>query len=559
MSDETFDLVIVGSGGGGLVAALAAADAGLRPVVLEKQQNLGGSTGMSGGVVWMPNNPLMQAEGVPDSVEEGMAYFDSVLGPPDAGSSLERRRAYLTHGSAMISFLQRRGLRFVRCEGYADYYDDRPGGCARGRSIEGVPWDGNQLGEWRDRIIPGMGRGIGMALRTNEARDVPMAYRTARTFGVSARVVARTYLGKLRHQDLFTNGMSLVGQLTLALLHAGVTLRLGTSVDELVVEDGRVAGVRAVHDGTPTLIRGTRGVLLAAGGFEHNAEMRRKFTAGSDQPADGTYSWGNRGNTGEVLEAAIALGARTEYMDEAIWLPNPRAELSGTAAGQGRYLPRSIMVNAHGARFVNEGNSYMEIGQAMHRHDAVPAWLIFDDVFRRRYPWARELPRPSRFKAALPGRMPPHLLANGWIRAAGTVADLARLIGVPAEALVGTVTRFNEQVASGSDPDFGRGASAYNRALADPGNRPNPALGPLDTGPFYATEVFPADIGTSGGVVCDEFARVLDSAGAPINGLYAAGNMSATVMGRSYLGAGASIGNSMVFGYIAARNAAALL
>jgi 3-oxosteroid 1-dehydrogenase len=327
--DESFDLVIAGSGGGGLVAALAAADAGLRPVVLEKQDFVGGSTAMSGGIIWMPNNPLMQSEGVPDSYEDGLAYFDSVVGPPDEGSSMERRHAFLTYGPEMLSFIQRKGVKLIRCEGYSDYYDNRKGGKPRSRSVEGIPWDGKQLGEWHTKINPGMARGLGLAVKTNEVRALPAWTRTPKSFAITMRVVGRTYGSRLMGKDLLTNGMSLIGQLTKIVVDSGIPLWLNTPVEELITEGGRVVGVRAVRNGRSITVRGEKGVLLSAGGFERNPEMRLKYTKDT-QPNDGTWTMANLGNTGEVLAAAIALGAKTDYMDEAVWNPVPRLELAAS-------------------------------------------------------------------------------------------------------------------------------------------------------------------------------------------------------------------------------------
>ncbi len=557
--DYAVDFVIVGSGGGGLVAALAAAEDGLQAIVLEKQRYIGGSTAMSGGVIWMPNNPLMRAAGSPDSFEEGMTYLESVVGPPDQPSSLARREAFLRTGPQMISFIQDKGVKLSRCVGYSDYYDNRDGGNAAGRSVEGVPWDGHQLGDWYDKINPGMGKALGMAVKTNEVRNLPVYTRSARAFAVTTKVMARTWLAKAAGRDLFTNGMSLVGQLTKAVLAAGVPIWLNTPVQELILEDGRVAGVRAVRDGKTVTVRGSKGVLLAAGGFERNSAMRSKYTAGSAQPNDGRWTLANPGNTGEVLEAAIGLGAKFDYMDDAVWNPVPREELLANAStlSIARQYARAIYVNSHGKRFVNESNSYVELIKTMYANDAIPAWLVFDDEFRKRRPWGRGMPRLSELSSIAPGRMPAEWTDKGWIKKADTIEGLARQMGVDPQALAATVRQFNASAVAGKDPEFGRGESQYNKALGDPGNKPNPAVGPIDKAPFYATEIYPGDVGTTGGVVTNEFAQVLDQEDRAIPGLYATGNLSATVVGRTYPGAGASIANTTVFGFIAAHHAAA--
>ncbi len=552
---ESFDIVIVGSGGGGLAAALAAHAAGLKPVIVEKQKVVGGSTGMSGGMLWIPDNPLMKADGIKDSYQDGLDYLQAVIGDPDEPSSAARRGAFLTNGPRMISFLQEQGLKLYRCAGYSDYYDNYAGGSAAGRSVEGIPWDGRQLGEWRSRIIHGLGEGVGLAVTTLEIHTLNSFTHTLASFLTTARVVLRTYVSRMRGQDLFTNGKSLAGQLTKMLLDRGVPIWLDTAVEDLAVEDGRVAGVRAVRDGAPVLIRGRRGVLLAAGGYERNPEMRLKYTAAT-QPSDGQWTWGNPGNTGEVLAAAIALGAKTEYMDEAIWLPSPRKEMGGSTLTIARQYPHAIFVNNRGQRFVNEANSYVEVGRAMYANDSVPCWLIFDDAYRRSVPWVNHMPKFRNLAAVIPGRLPQQWLADGWIKRAGTIEDLARLTDLDPQVLADTVSHFNEGAVAGTDPDFGRGVSSYNKHLGDPGHKPNPSLGPVAEAPFYAVPIYPGDVGTMGGVVCDEHARVLDQDSQPIPGLYAAGNMAASVFGRTYPGAGASIANTTVFGYIAALHMA---
>jgi 3-oxosteroid 1-dehydrogenase len=548
--DDTVEVVIVGSGGGGMAAALAAADAGASTLVLEKQALVGGSTAMSGGVVWVPDNPVMRADGVADSYVDAMAHFEAVVGDVGPASSFERRHAFLTAGAEMVAFLQHEGVDFVHCPGYSDYYSNAKGGHDVGRAIEPAPWDGHALGEWLDRLQPGLAQSLGLAVMTNEARSLSHYNRSLGAFATSARVALRTAAAKARGQALLTNGSSLIGQMLRLALDAGAQVRTDAPLVDLFVEDGRVVGVRTLRGGEPVAVRARRGVLLAAGGFAHNREMRQRY--GGDQPNQAKWSIANPGDTGEAMQTAIALGAATDLMDEAWWLPSPRTGRFGQSTlDQARQRPRTIYVDAAGRRFVNESNSYMEVGKAMYARDttarAVPCWLVFDDRYRKRYAHLR-----SR-----PGRFPPELMESGRLKQAWTLADLARLCDIDPGGLAETVERFNDHARRGVDPDYGRGESAYNRALGDPNRRVHPCLGPIDEAPYYACQVVPGDIGTCGGLLTDEHARVLTEGGEPIGGLYATGNITATVMGRHYLGPGASIANSMVFGYVAARHATA--
>jgi 3-oxosteroid 1-dehydrogenase len=490
----------------------------------------------------------MRADGIADSYEDAMAHFEAVVGDVGPASSFERRHAYLTSGPEMISFLQRLGVGFVHCLGYSDYYSSAKGGHDQGRAVEPTPFDGRALGDWLGKLQPGLAQSLGLALMTNEARSLSNYNRSVRAFAISARVALRTAAARMRRQALLTNGASLIGQLLALALDRGIPVWTGAPLDDLVVEDGRVVGVRAVRDGEPVLVEARHGVLLAAGGFAHNAEMRGQF--GGDQPNGARWSMANPGDTGEALRTAMRLGAQTDLMDEAWWLPSPKTGRFGQSTlDQARQRPRTIYVDAAGQRFVNESNSYMEVGKAMYARDktsrAVPCWLVFDDRYRKRYAHLR-----SR-----PGRFPRQLFESGRLKQAWTLEDLARMCGIDAAGLAATVERFNANAAQGVDPDYGRGESAYNRALGDPNPRVHPCLGPIDEPPYYACEVLPGDIGTCGGLLTDEHARVLGHDQRPIEGLYAAGNITATVMGRHYLGPGASIANGMVFGYLAARHA----
>jgi 3-oxosteroid 1-dehydrogenase len=550
--DHSVDLLIAGSGGGGMVAGLAALDSGIEPLVIEKQGLVGGSTGLSGGMVWLPNNPLMRAEGIPDSHEDGLAYFDDVVGDIGMASSPARREAFLTAGYEMINFLMRKGVRFVRCPGWSDYYPNHKGGNEAGRAIECVPYDAAALGNWSDKVQPSMAKSYGgFVLKTNELRAVQYFNRSPKAFAVAMGVFARTRAARLRRREMLTNGASLIGQILKALinLRGEPPIWTNSAMEDLIVEDGRVVGARVTRNGASLNVEARRGVLLAAGGFSRNADMRRQYSG--NQPNEARWSIANAGDTGEVLQTAMRLDAKTDLLDEAWWLPSIFIADGGDAAkalGSGRQRPGAIYVDGSGRRFCNESNSYVEVGKAMYANKAVPCWMVFDEGYVGRY-----VSGANPFKKR---SLPEELIVGGAVLRGNTVADLARQMEVPVDALEQTVKRFNGFAAKGLDPDFGRGQSAYNDCLGDPGYRPNAALGPLEKPPYYATKVVPADVGTCGGVVTNEHGQVLDNDECVIDGLYATGNITATVMGRNYLGAGGSIAYTMVFGYVAARHAA---
>ena len=548
--DYVTDLVVVGSGGG-LAAPLVADAENLESLVIEKSDLLGGSTAMSGGVIWLPNNPLMQDEGVPDSFEEGMEYFAAVVGDVGPASSIARRAAYITEGSKMVRFLQGLGVKFVRCEGYSDYYADVrgiPAGKARGRSIEPTPFDSHELGPWRQKMRIAFTGGI--AILTGEASKVGLVKRSPKAAMVAARVAIRTTTGRLKRQSLITNGAALIGQTLNVLIRRAIPIWTETSLEDLIVEDGRVVGVLVSKNGKQMRVRARTGVVLAAGGFARNPVMRKEF--GGDQPNSSEWTSANPGDTGEVIQIAMSHGAATDLMDEAWWIPSSILP-DGTPAMciSERSKPGSIMVDTAGRRFFNEAVSYMEAGQEMYKHErtvggAVPTWLIMDARARNRYTFAF---RP-------PGVTPKEWLTSGYMKKADTLEELADLCSIDGAELVKTVERFNGFAATGVDPDFHRGEGAHEKYQGDITNKPNACLGPLDKAPYYAVAMYPGDVGTSGGLLCDEYARVLDEHGDPIPGLYAAGNCTASVMGRHYLGAGSSIGASFVFAYVAAKHAA---
>jgi 3-oxosteroid 1-dehydrogenase len=554
--DLKTDVVAVGSGGGAMCAALVARSRGLDALVLEKTALIGGSTAMSGGGIWIPNNPLMREDGVADSEANALKYFDAVVGDVGPASSQERRRAYVDNAPRMMSFLQDRGVRFLRSEGWSDYYSDAPGGSERGRTVEAVPYDTHRLGPWEKKLRPGMTAALGVVSTTVEL--VPLSYynRSLRGLLVGARVLARTVTAKLRAQALVASGSCLMGKVLELAIEDGVEIWTEAPLQDLVVEDGRVVGVIARKSGKDQRVAARCGVLLAAGGFSRNREMRARF--GGAQATTADWSGANPGDTGEVLEIAMAHGAATDMLDEAIWNPaafmpdGTRPSYGGRQTGglsRARYRPGSIMVDASGRRFANETGSYMELGQRMFARNresrALPSWLIFDDAFRRRYIFGR-----------IPGRLPKQWFDDGFVRRADTLEALARGCGIDPAGLDVTVQRFNDYARTGVDADFHRGERAYDRFQGDPRVRPNNCLAPVERPPFYAIAMYPGDVGTFGGVLADENGRVLRADGEPIPGLYATGNITASVMGRRYLGAGASIGASCTFGFVAANDMA---
>ncbi|MFE6820932.1 FAD-binding protein [Streptomyces sp. NPDC057690] len=548
--DYVTDFLVIGSGGG-LVGALRAAALGREALVVEKTAFIGGSTGMSGGVLWIPANPHLAPGGVQDSMDEALAYLADVVGNPEAGSTLARRRTYISTGSEMVEFLEREGVRFRHCDGYSDYYADVRGvrgGIARGRSLECTPYDVNRLGPWARYLRPPAAGGL--ALFTGEVATVVLLRRSRRAVATAARVAVRTVRGRLRGQKLVTNGASLVGQILEPVIHRNVPVWTESAFEDLVVEGGRVIGA-LVHKGDRTLrVRARDGVLLAAGGYARNKSMRKKF---SPQPNNAEWTSANPGDTGDALRAAMRLGTATAMVDEAIWIPTVVMPDGRPVLVNGeRGKPGAIIVDADGRRYFNESVAYMEAGQLMYRHHretggGVPSWLIIDSRHRSRY----------MFAGSMPGRTPREWLATGFLKRSETLEGLASICGLPSGQLAATVRRFNRFAAVGVDEDFHRGGGAHERYQGDFTHRPNACLGPIDKPPFYAVPVYPGDVGTVGGMVCDEHARVLDTEGHPIPGLYAAGNCTASVMGRAYPGAGTSIGNSAVFSYIAANDCAA--
>lgn len=540
--DEHYDLVVVGSGAACVCAGLVAHEAKKRVLVLEKNALIGGSTALSGGVFWVPNNPIMKRAGVRDSYEHAKAYLDACAGTPGPGSTPERRHAFLTEGPELVSFLERHGMKWVHAEGWSDYHEgELPGGVARSRSLVTDIYSMRRLGDWRHRVA----RAARPPLRLFEASALSLYGKTWKSKRTMAQLAWRLMLNRLGC-DLVGTGMAVQGRLFEIAKRVGIPIWAESPVLRLMTQNGKITGVVAKKDGRELRI-GAHAVLIDAGGFAHNRPMREKY-----QPRPTSTEWtnANAGDTGEVMQMAIDLGAATAVMDLA-WWNSVSMQPGGSHPANVMDLskPHCIIVDASGQRFVNESTSYVTVGMAMYeRHKtapAVPSWAILESRHRENYLWG----------GMKPGTIPDQWLSSGYMMRAGSLDELAAQCSIDAAGLKQTIERFNRYAREGHDPEFHRGGSAYNRFFGDPTVKPNPNLGAIERAPFYAVKIFPGDVGTAGGLVCDEFARVLRDDGTIIDGLYATGNATAPVIGRSYPGAGASISSSAVFGFIAAKHA----
>jgi 3-oxosteroid 1-dehydrogenase len=539
------DLVVVGSGVGGLVTALRAHALGLRPVVLEKSALVGGTTAWSGGAFWAPDNPVMRAHGVPDSAADAARYLAAVVGDD---SSPDRQRAYVERAGETVAFLIDAGIPFVHSEGTSDYYPEAPGGHVRGRTLHAEVFDTRELGAWERWFRPQKG-GISQRIVLRSLAEAPpmtTATRSLAAARVATRVMARTLGAAATGKHLVGMGQALAARLVGAVVDRGIEIRRECPVTGLLTSStGAVTGV--VTAAGPLEAR--LGVVLAAGGYARRAALRAEHRPGSSPDWSAVIDE----DTGDLLDAATALGAATALLDEAIWTP-----MSVPPDGVPiphlweRSLPGSIIVDGTGRRFVNEATSYMAVGQAMFAREAIPGWLVFDATHRRRFPL---------------GAAPPGLTPRSWLRSpdpagppylhkARDLAGIAAATGIDVTGLRAEVKRFNAFAATGVDEDFGRGESHHDRIFSDPRTGPNPCLGPLATPPYYAVALYPGDVGTVGGLVTDASARVLRGDGSPVPGLYATGSSAATVLGRVYPASGCSIGSAAVFGYLAAAHMA---
>lgn len=562
MSSATdWDVIVVGSGNGGMTAAITAALSGAgRVLLIEKCNTFGGSSGLSGGGVWIPCNHYATAAGAQDSIAEAREYLRHTIPANDVPEHL--LDTYLEHAPQMMQFLHdHTRVRYESLDHYPDYYTSLPGAKSGHRSLEPATLAHSELG--------------------NEAPYLQLNHQMMYLFDrigitqVEAQVLmsrssgwVRVMLGLLWHHwkdaawwchhkrsRRLTCGSAGVARLRLSMMDLGIPLWRNTALQSLLVENDRVCGVHVMRHGEQHTLRASKGVILAAGGFENNQAMREQYLP---QPTNTAWSAAHSGNTGDAIRAAQALGAATRLMDGAWWCttlavpgePLPRLSIMEKS------LPGCIVVNPQGQRISNESQNYMAYQREFFaRHSehnpCYPAWMVFDNRFRSRY-----IVGPVFNKRMQPDwALPTDFLGDKFMQRGATLAALAQKIGVNPQGLADTVARFNVFAETGVDEEWQRGASVYDRYYGDPSVTPNPCLAPLDQAPFYAVRLDPGDFGTQGGLTINEHAQVLREDGSAIAGLYACGNCAAAIL-PTYPGPGSTLGPAMAFGYLAARHVA---
>lgn len=558
--DETVDVLVIGSGGGGMAAALKADAEGLDVLIVEKGAKYGGSTALSGGGIWVPNAPAQKRAGFELDPGKVVDYLKTITG----GLVTEQRlRMYVEKAPEMMAFLEERSdwMQFVWKPGYADYYPEIEGGSGQGSTINVPPIDTRALGPEEDELLEPLAlapKGIWLG-----PMDLRLFYQVRQNWrgkAVLLKLIWRMVRARMFGDRIVTIGQSLIARLRLALKERDIRLWLSAPMHTLLTDaDGRVTGAVVERDGAQVRVGARRGVILATGGFERDMQWRR-----AELPeVDTDWSFGNPLNVGDGIRAGEKAGAATDLMDESWWFPAvqwPDGRMQFML--NERMMPAQFIVNGAGERFINEAAPYMDFGHAMIEGQRsgvthIPCWLITDKRSWHRYVICGHLPIPKVPFAPVPtGRkVPKAWLESGVVVEAGSWDELATEIDVPADRLKATAERFGELARKGHDDDFGRGDSVYDNYYGDP-TLPNPNLYPIGKPPYYAFRIVLGDLGTSGGLRTDEYARVLRADGTVIDGLYATGNVSAAVMGRSYAGAGATIGPAMTFGYVAAQHCA---
>ena len=559
--DRTVDLLVMGSGAAGMGAAVRGHDLGLDVLLVEKSELYGGNSAMSGGVCWVANNPGMAGEGIPDSDEEGFKYLKHITKGevPD-----DRLWLYIRESKRVLAYLHdKTHVQYVPLAKYTDYYPEAPGGRDGGRSMDPLPFDGSKLREDLIRLRRPHPQSQILGKFGITAKEAQAAIGVG--FTTMVFMAWQMFLYFLRHfkrkrwgrDTKLCAGNSLMGRLLLSLKDRNIRAWLNTSIQELVFEDGKAVGAVLNKEGEILRVKARRGVVLAAGGFSRNLEMRQKYQR---RPITTEWTAGTPSNTGDAIRMGAEAGGALGLMDEAWWTPVslvPRSPFSWVLVVE-KSLPHGLFLNQDGKRFTNEAAPYIDVVNGMYDDvektgAADPRWFhIFDATYRK-----SSIAGPVAPAKVMPDKKLPRRYRDGnFLYKAESLDELCEQLKIPAATAKAAITRFNEYAVKGEDPDFNRGWSAQDRYYGDPNVKPNCSLGPIETGPFYAVQIYPGDLGTKGGLVTDEHSRVLREDGRLIPGLYAAGNSAESVMGRTYPGAGGTIGPALTFGFLAAEDAA---
>jgi 3-oxosteroid 1-dehydrogenase len=540
--DYEIDYLVVGTGVAGMSAAIAARRNGLDTIVVESMEKWGGTTAISGGGLWMPNNPLMQAANEEDSVEEAFDYMQQTIGNVGPWTSRERKMAFLNNIPHYVNMMADEGVKWTRAKDYPDYYPDLAGGRI-GRGLEVKPFNIRKLGKWGKLMREG---GVPLPAKTDDVWLLSRAWSTPDGFVRGARFVFRTLGGLIIGQKKVGMGGALASSLMFVVRKHNIPVWLNAPLTELLVENKKVVGAVVHKNGKTIRIHTLRGVMLAAGGFARNKAWRKKY--------HGFEGWSAApvGQLGQGIEAGEKAGGALGMMDDAWWGAAAANPDGGDQHGfilNERSDPWSIVVDQKGNRYLNESESYIDFGHHMLEHHkktpAIPSWLVTDH---------RHTTHFLNSTLMLPGAKK-KLMKSGELVEAKTLKGLAKKMNVDSDTFMTTVKRFNDFAREGVDRDFERGRTAYDRYYGDPLVKPNPNLGTIEKGPFRALKLYPGDLNTKGGLVTDEWARVLRKDGTVITGLYAAGNNTASVMGHTYPGPGSTIAPAGVFGYLGALHA----
>jgi succinate dehydrogenase/fumarate reductase flavoprotein subunit len=555
---EIYDVIVIGAGAGGMTAAAVAAAEGLRVLLIEKTAFVGGTTAWSGGMVWIPANARMKEAGLSDSVTDAVQYLAATV-PETANASL--RAAFLARGPEAVAYLEANTeVRLQPVKAYPDYYPERLGATIGGRVLEPVAFDGTRLGTSFARLRPPLPEFTLFGGMMVNRLDIPHLRRIGRSLRStlrSFRLISEYALQRLRSPRGTTLhlGNALAARLYASVLARQVEILFGVDVEGLVVEGDRVRGVTIRHGARERAIEARCGVVLATGGFSHDASLRKRFFPA----AAGAVSATTTAGTGDGLRLATARGAalNADATSPAYWVP---ASLFRRADGSRGVFPHTvtdrakpgvIAVNAAGRRFVNEALSYHEFVLAMLRDGKGasdrPFYLVCDRGFLWSYGLGRIKPFTRNYR---------RYVRSGELVEAGSIERLAEQIGIAPSSLAATVAAYNADAKEGRDPEFGRGSTIYKRHLGDISHTPNPCVAPIVRAPFFAMRIYPADLGTAIGMKVDAQARVLREDGSPIAGLYACGNDMGSIMNGNYPGPGITLGPALTFGYIAGRHLA---